>query len=257
MTFAISRESYDRYMGRYSNALAAGLMSFAGVMPGVKVLDVGCGSGALTEALASRLGAPNVAGADPSEQLLQGCVDRVPGVEVRQADAANLPWKDATFDAVVSQLVMNFLPDPGAGLAEMIRVTRPGGAISCCTWDYATGMPMLRTFWDAALEDDESAPDEARGMSLCTEDELVELWERNGLSKVSTGRIEVSVDYVDFDDYWIPFMLGVGPAGAYCASLEPARLQQVRSACFRRLGSPKGPFTLDAHANAVRGRTGA
>jgi SAM-dependent methyltransferase len=254
MTFAVSRESYDRYMGRYSDALAPAFSSFVGVSPGMRALDVGCGPGALTQVLAERLGAAGVAAADPSESLLAGCADRVPGAVVRQAAADDLPWPDETFDVVLSQLVMNFLPDADVGLQEMTRVTRPDGVVSSCTWDYAGGMQMLRTFWDAALELDAAAPDEARVMRYCSEDELATLWVRNGLTEVETGALDVTADYADFEDYWIPFTLGAGPGGAYCASLAPQRQQRLRDSCFRRLGAPDGPFTLAAHAFAVRGR---
>jgi len=257
MTFAMSRGSYDRYMGRYSDKLAWAFVPFVRVQPGMRALDVGCGPGALTQELAGRLGAARVAAADPSESLLAACADRVSGADVRQAAAEGLPWPDATFDVVVSQLVMNFLPDADAGLAEMCRVARPGGAVSCCTWDYASGMQMLRTFWDAALELDAAAPDEGRVMPYCSEDELAALWARHGLTEVETGAIDVTADYADFEDYWIPFTLGGGPGGAYCASLDPQRQQQLRTGCFRRLGAPDGPFSLPARAFAVRGRRAA
>jgi SAM-dependent methyltransferase len=244
-------------MGRYSDRLAAALGSFVGVEPGMRALDVGCGPGALTEFLATRLGAANVAAADPSEPLLAACSERVSGADVRQASAEELPWPDATFDVVVSQLVMNFLPDADAALREMCRVAKPGGAVGCCTWDYAGGMQMLRKFWDAALEFDADAPDEGRVMRYCSEDELAALWTRNGLTDVETGELDVTADYADFDDYWIPFTLGSGPGGAYCAALDQERQQQLRSSCFRRLGNPDGPFTLGARAFAVRGRRAA
>jgi SAM-dependent methyltransferase len=257
MTFATSRESYDRYMGRYSDLLASAFLSFVGVTPGMLALDVGCGPGALTEALAVNLGAERVAAADPSESLLAACSERVPGADVRQAAAELLPWPDEMYDVVVSQLVMNFLPDADAGLKEMCRVARRGGAVACCTWDYASGMQMLRTFWDAALEFDEAAPDEGRVMPYCSEDELASLWARAGLVDVETSAIDVMADYADFEDYWIPFTLGAGPGGAYCASLDPQRQQRLRTSCFRRLGAPQGPFTLAARAFAVRGRRAA
>jgi SAM-dependent methyltransferase len=178
----MSRDSYDHYMGRYSERLAPELISFVPVKPGMRALDVGCGPGALTEALAGCVGAANVAGADPSQSLLAACADRVPGADVRQAFAQGLPWPSERFDVVISQLVMNFLPDADAGLLELCRVVRPGGAVSCCTWDYSDGMQMLRTFWDAALEFDQTAPDEGRVMRYCTEDELAALWLRNALA---------------------------------------------------------------------------
>jgi SAM-dependent methyltransferase len=254
MSFDASRDAYDRYMGRYSDQLAITFLSFTGGEPGQRALDVGCGPGALTQVLATGLGASHVAAADPSKSFVTACAERVPGADVRQAAAADLPWIDATFDLVVSQLVLNFLPDPGAGVAEMRRVVRPGGTIAACTWDYADGMTMLRTFWDAAHDVDPESPDEARTMRFTTERELAELWERAGLTDIRTRSLEVSTDYADFDDYWLPFTLGVGPGGAYAASLDAERLERLRDRCFQRLGTPEGAFTLSARAVAVSGR---
>lgn len=252
MTFGIAGDSYDRFMGRYSRELAPRLVDFAGIEQGMRALDVGCGSGALTAALADRLGAANVAAADPSEPLLAACAEHVPGAEVRRAPAEELPWPDGSFDAVLSQLVLNFVADADMAVAEMCRVTAAGGIVASCTWDYAGGMRMLRTFWDAAAELDRQAPDESR-MPCASEEELEALWERGGLNGVETGPLEVEVAYDGFDDYWEPFTLGVGPAGAYCASLDPEQREALRTGCFNRLGSPAGAFSLPARAFAVRG----
>jgi ubiquinone/menaquinone biosynthesis C-methylase UbiE len=252
MTFGISGDSYDRFMGRYSRELAPRFVAFAGIVPGMRALDVGCGSGSLTSALADRLGAANVAAADPSEPLLAACGHRVPGADVRLAPAEELPWPDASFDAVLSQLVLNFVADADAAVAEMRRVAAPGGIVASCTWDYAGGMRMLHTFWEAAAELDPQAPDESN-MRYRTEEELESLWERHGLDDVETGPLVVEVAYESFDEYWEPFTLGVGPAGAYCASLDPDAREALRAGCFSRLGSPAGPFSLGARAFAVRG----
>ncbi len=254
MTFAVAAQSYERFMGRYSAELAPELVAFAGIEPGMRALDVGCGTGSLTAALAERSGAGNVAAADPSEPLLGACAERVPGVDARLASAGRLPWPDAFFDAVVSQLVLNFLPDARAGIDEMRRVVRPDGVVASCTWDYADGMQMLRVFWDAALELDPAAPDEGRVMRLCSEPELTDLWTSRGLLDVETAPLEIETTHPSFADYWGAFTLGVGPAGAYCGSLDPERLEKLRQACDRRLGSPTGSFTLRARAFAVRGR---
>lgn len=254
MSFDASRDAYDRYMGRYSDQLAITFLSFTGGEPGQRALDVGCGPGALTHVLATGLGPAHVAAADPSDSFVAACSERVPGADVRRAVAAELPWIDATFDLVVSQLVLNFLPDPGAGVAEMMRVVRPGGTVAACTWDYADGMTMLRTFWDAARDVDPDSPDEALTMRFTTERQLSELWERAGLTDIRTRSLEVSTEYADFEDYWQPFMLGVGPGGAYAASLDAERLERLRDGCFQRLGAPTGPFTLSARAVAVSGR---
>ena len=251
MTFTASGDAYDRFMGRYSRELAPRLVAFAGIGEGC-ALDVGCGSGLLTATLAERLGAPNVAAADPSESLLATCAHRVPGADVRRAPAEELPWPDASFDAVLSQLVLNFVADADAAVAEMRRVAAPGATLASCTWDYAGGMRMLHTFWAAAAELDPQAPVEST-MRYRTAEELASLWERGGLHGVETGPLEVEVAYESFDEYWEGFTLGVGPAGAYYASRDEEAREALRDGCFSRLGSPAGPFSLGARAFAVRG----
>ena len=149
-TFHASAAAYDRLVGRYGPSLAAGLLAFAGVEPGMRALDVGCGPGALTAALAARLGPAAVHAAEPSEPFARACRARVPGAEVVVAPAERLPFAAATFDVTLAQLVVNFLADPPAGVREMARVTRPGGVVAGCVWDYAGGMTLLRAFWDAA-----------------------------------------------------------------------------------------------------------
>jgi SAM-dependent methyltransferase len=252
VAFAVGGDPYDRFMGRYSRLLAPRLIDFAGVEAGMRALDVGCGPGALTAALAERLGATSVAAADPSEPLLAACAARVPEADARVAPAEKLPWPDESFDAVLSQLVLNFVTDADAAAGEMRRVAVGGGTLASCTWDYAGGMRMLRTFWDAARELDPKAPDELN-MRYRSEDELAALWERAGLDDVATAPLEVEVAYDGFDDFWEPFTLRVGPAGEYCASLASAQREALRDGCFRRLGSPTGPFSLTARAFAVRG----
>jgi SAM-dependent methyltransferase len=252
VSFTASGDAYDRFMGRYSRELAPRLVAFAGVADGMRALDVGCGSGLLTGALAERLGAENVAAADPSESLLAACAARVPGADVRRAPAEELPWPEASFDAVLSQLVLNFVADADAAVAEMRRVAAPGAILASCTWDYADGMRMLYTFWEAAAELDPDAPNESN-MRYRTEEELASLWERGGLADVETGPLEVEVAYGGFDEYWEPFTLGVGPAGAYLASLGPEQCAALREGVFSRLGAPAGPFSSAARAFAVRG----
>jgi ubiquinone/menaquinone biosynthesis C-methylase UbiE len=252
VTFAVAGDAYDRFMGRYSRELAPRLIEFAGIQPEMRVLDVGCGPGALAEALAERVGAERVAAADPSEPFVEACAARVPGADVRRADAEELPWADSEFDAALAQLVVNFMRDAQAGVSEMRRVARAGGVVAACTWDYGGGMQMLRAFWDSARGFDPQAPDEA-SMRFRTADELEELWRAVGLSDVQTGELVVETAYASFDEFWEPFTLGVGPAGAYTTSLDPDRQQALRDDVLARLGSPDGPFTLSALAWAVRG----
>ena len=157
------------------------------------------------------------------------------------------------FDAALAQLVVNFMRDPHAGVAELHRVVRPGGIAGACTWDYRGGMEMLRVFWDAARTLDPDAPDEGRTMRFQTAEELEELWRRVGFEEVATAPLVVATTYPDFDDFWQPLTRGVGPAGTYCASLERSRQDSLRRRLFVNLGSPEEPFTLSAKAWAVRG----
>jgi SAM-dependent methyltransferase len=253
MTFAVAGDAYDRFMGRYSRELAPRLLDFAGIRPGLRVLDVGCGPGALAERLAERVGAELVAAADPSAPFVAACAERVPGADVREAPAEALPWPGETFDAALAQLVVNFMGDAPAGVAEMRRVLRLGGVAAACTWDYGDGMRLLRAFWDAARELDPEAPDEGTTMRFRTAPELEDLWRDAGLRDAVVDELTVEARYADFDDLWQPLTSGVGPAGAYCASLDPARQAALREQLFARLGRPDGAFSLPARAWAVRG----
>jgi SAM-dependent methyltransferase len=212
---------------------------------------VGCGSGALVAQLADVLGAENVAAVDPSEPFVQASRARVPEAQILAGSAESLPFGDGEFDATLSQLVVNFLQDPEQGLREMSRVTRAGGVVGGCVWDYGGEMTLLRTFWDAAtaLDPEGAAPlMEAHTMRFARPDELAALWRSAGLNDVDVAPIVVEASYDDFDDLWSPFPTGVGPAGAYAASLDREAQAALRDEFSRRLGDPTGPFTLTARA---------
>lgn len=254
-SFRVSADAYDRFVGRYSAALARELIELAGVEPGMRALDVGCGPGALTAELAARLGHANVSAADPSEPFVEACRARVPGAEVVLASAEALPFADDTFDVALSQLVVNFMDDAHAGVRELARVTRPGGVVASCVWDYAGEMTLLRSFWDAAREvapERGTALDEG-AMRWSGEGELAELWDRAGLDDLRFGSLVVRADYADFEDLWWPLPTGVGPAGAFTKSLDEQRREALREALRRRLGVGDGPFELSARAWAVAG----
>ena len=250
MSFEVSGDAYDRFMGRYSRELAPVFADFAGIDSGQRVLDVGCGSGVLTEELARRVGADHVAGADPSP-LLEACAERVPGAELKRASAESLPWPDEAFDAALAQLVVHFMDDPAAGAAEMRRVTRPGGAVATCVWDFGGGMQLLRLYWQSVRTIDPGA--DAETSPFGERDRLEALLRDSGLADVEVDGLEVSTRYEDFDELWNSFLLGVGPAGQYAVGLPPERQEAVRQEYHRRLGEPDGSFTLDARAWAVRG----
>lgn len=246
-------DAYARHVGRYGAALSAAHVAAAGLRTGQRALDVGCGPGALTAELARVVGAERTCALDPSEPFVEACRARVPGADVRVGTAEEPPDFGGPFDAVLSQLVLNFLADAPGAVAAMRRALRPGGTLTACVWDYAEGMEMLRAFWDGALELDPSAPDEGRTMRWCSPDELHGLWSAGGLRDVTTGRLEVDAAYDGFADFWEPFERGVGPSGAHCVSLPAGDRARLREACFRRLGEPAGPFALTARAWFVRG----
>jgi SAM-dependent methyltransferase len=254
--FDVAAETYDRYVGRYGRALAAAHVARLAPRPGDAVLDVGCGPGALTEALAAAVGAGNVCAVDPSEPFVAACRERVPGADVRLATAEELPDFGRRFALASSQLVVNFMTDPQAGVRAMRDAVASGGTVAAVVWDYAEGMTMLRAFWDAALELDPGAPDEARTMAICAPDALVELWRSCELDDVETADVVVHASYEDFADFWAPFPIGPGPAGRYCASLSPEGRDALAGACHRRLGAPRGRFVLSARAWFVRGTVG-
>jgi SAM-dependent methyltransferase len=256
-TFQAPADAYDRHIGRYGASLAAGLLRAARIRPGQRAVDVGCGPGALTQALAGRLGARQVSAVDPSAPFVEACSRRVPGADVRLSAAEALPFENGSFDAALSQLVLNFMTDAPAGAREMCRVTRRGGIVAACVWDYADGMTLLRRFWDAALRidpDGAAAHDEGRVMRYCTPQELERLWRDAGLADVTTSELRASADYEDFDALWEPLEHGIAPSGAYAAALDPARRAALRDELRLALDSPTGPFTLSARAWCVVGR---
>jgi SAM-dependent methyltransferase len=255
-TFRAAAETYDRHVGRYTRALGAELIAFARVEPGMRALDVGCGPGALTAELAGLLGSANVAAADPSEPFVEACRERLPEVTVVVAAGETLPFGDGGFDVTMSQLVVNFMRDARTGLREMTRVTRPGGLVASCVWDYAGEMTLLRAFWDAAREIEPergAAADEGVVMPWCREGELGELWRAAGLTDVREGALVVSARYDSFEDLWAPLPTGIAPSGAFCKSLDEVGRAALREAYRRRLEVGDNPFELSARAWAAVG----
>jgi SAM-dependent methyltransferase len=252
MQFAAPAEQYDRFMGRYTPMLAAALADAAGVAPGMRVLDVGCGPGGLTRELAARVGAANAAAVDPAPQFVAACQERNPGADVRVGSAEELPWADGAFDAALSSLVIGFMRDADRGVREMARVTRPGGAVAACMWDLATGgMTMLRTFWTAVGRVQPGARGE-QPRAGTAEGDIEQRFRRAGLEDVVGGSLLAKADYTGFDDFWVPFTYAVGPSGQHLASLTVEQRARVRDECRDML--PDGPFSLDAKAWYASGR---
>ena len=249
--FAVAAEAYDRFMGRYSTPLAPRFADFASVAPPQRVLDVGCGPGALTGELVGRLGPAAVSAVDPSEPFVAAAQERHPGVDVRHAPAEALPFPADDFDAALAQLVVHFMADPVAGLHEMARVTRPGGLVAACVWDHGGGRGPLSRFWDAARTLDPDVEDESQ-LAGAREGHLGELFAEAGLHDIEQTALAVGVEHESFDAWWEPFTLGVGPAGAYLSQLGPERQALLREAC--RAALPPGRVTVTAQAWAARGR---
>ena len=233
--------------------LACRFADAAGVAADQRVLDVGCGPGALTTVLADRVGVAAVSACDPSPPFLDECRTRVP-FDARPGRAEQLPYGDDEFDAALAQLVLHFVSDPPAAAAEMRRVVRPGGAVAACVWDFAGEMEMLRTFWDAAQALDPDAPDEGRVMRFGKPGEIVELFEAAGLVDLVESSLGVSALYTGFEDLWTGFMEGIGPAGSYAVALPDDHRQRLRAEVERRLDVGNGPFELAAVARCVVGR---
>jgi SAM-dependent methyltransferase len=251
VSFDVAAEAYDRFMGRYSAGLAALMADLAGVRAGQRVLDVGCGPGALTGELVARVGPGAVAAVDPSPKFVTAAQERNPGVDVQVAAAEELPFRDHDFDAALAQLVVHFMADPVAGLREMGRVTRQGGAVAACVWDHAGGQGPLGVFWRAVHELDPGARDES-DLAGAREGHLAELFAAADLDAIEQTLLAVRVEHPTFEEWWEPFTLGVGPAGAYVSGLADGDRDRLRELCRELLPSP--PFTVTAQAWAVRGR---
>jgi SAM-dependent methyltransferase len=250
VTFDVPADAYDRFMGRYSLLLSPQLADFADVRAGQRVVDVGCGPGALTAELVTRLGPGAVTALDPSEPFVAAARERYPGVKVLQASAEQLPFPDGAFDAALAQLVVHFMSDPVAGLAEMTRVTRRDGVVAACVWDHGGGRGPLSLFWQAARELDPEVNDESQ-LAGAREGHLAALFEAAGLHDIEVTVLSVSLEHPSFEEWWAPYTRGAGPAGSYVASLDAEGQAALAEACRSLL--PVAPFLLTARAWAARG----
>jgi len=247
---------YEQYVGRWSRQVAPPFLSWLGLPAGRKWLDVGCGTGALCAAIVDHCAPASVAGVEPSEGFLKTAKENLGDrATLHQGSATAIPLGDASVDVVVSGLVLNFVPDPRAGVLEMARVTSKGGTIAAYVWDYAGKMDLMRLFWDAAVELDPAAAklDEGLRFPLCRPDALGQLFESAGLEDVDVQPIDIPTPFASFEDYWRPFLGGQGPAPAYAMSLaEPARARLRERIRERMPAAQDGALPLTARAWAVR-----
>lgn len=254
MSFVVAADSYDRFMGRYSSPLAFLFADFAGITAPMDVLDVGSGPGALTEELVRRLDTGSISAVDPSEPFVDAIRQRLPSVAVQQASAEQLPFRDESFDVTLAQLVVHHMADPVAGVAEMGRVTRSGGVVAACVWDFAGNRSPLSPYWRAVERFDPSSTGESE-LAGAKEGDLTRIFDEAGLEDVSGTTIAFDVTHETFEEWWEPFVLGVGPAGSHLAQLSSEDRDRVAELC--RLQLPDAPFTLDVAVWAARGRPGS
>jgi SAM-dependent methyltransferase len=252
---------YEQYIGRWSRKLAPLFLAWLGPSAGKTWADVGCGTGALSAAILDRCAPAALVGIEPSDGFLKLAAHNLGDrARLMTGAAAALPLPDGACDVVVSGLVLNFVPDLAAALAEMARVTTPRGTIAAYVWDYADGMEIIKHFWDAAVLLDPAAAALHEGVRfpICNPMALRDAFERAGLTEVATTALELQAEFFDFEDYWSPFLGGQGPAPAYAMSLSEDIRSALREHLRERLGSaPGNPISMSARAWAVRGTTQA
>jgi trans-aconitate methyltransferase len=249
---------YEPYVGRWSRLVARELLTWLQVPPHKDWLDVGCGTGALTEVILQQAQPRSVKGIDPSVGFIEHARDHIRSsvASFEVGDAQSLPPGAKQFDVAVAGLVLNFVPQPSRAIAEMVRAVREGATVAAYVWDYAGQMELMRYFWDAAIALDGAAlgADEGRRFPLCHPTALTELFVQAGLGAVDTRSIDVPTRFRDFDDYWSPFLGGQGPAPAYAMSLSEARRHALRDRIRASLPiAQDGSIALIARAWAVRG----
>ena len=252
-----SGELYEPYVGRWSRLVAREFVGWLDQPPGFEWLDVGSGTGALTQSVLDLAAPKRVVGVEPSEGFVDHARAHVPDATFHVGTATETGQPDDAYAVVVSGLVLNFVADQPGALTEMSRVVRPSGTIAAYVWDYAGGMQLMRHFWDAALElfDAATSADEATRFPVCSPDGLTELWTTSGLTEVRTTAIDVPTVFRDFDDYWTPFLSGQAPAPAFAMSLSEDDRERLRERIRARLPiADDGTIALTARAWAVRGR---
>lgn len=251
-------EAYESYVGRWSRPVAAAFVDWLALPGGGRWLDVGCGTGALTEIILSHAAPTGVTGIDSSDGFIAHARRHVrdPRANFESGSAEVLPFPDGTFDAAVSGLALNFIARPEAAIAEMRRTLRAGGTAAVYVWDYAGKMQLMRYFWDSAvaLDPDALSLNEARRFSICKPEPLLSLFEASGFGRCECRAIDVPTAFASFDDYWSPFLGGQGSAPTYCSSLSDRQRSRLRDHLRAALPIQRdGSIRLMARAWAVRG----
>jgi SAM-dependent methyltransferase len=254
----VAGNAYEGYMGRWSRPLAASFVPWLRPRSAAAWLEIGCGTGALTQAICERAAPASVLACDPSESFVEHARRSLGDARVTfvVAGAEQPAGAAGSFDYAVSALVLNLLADPAAAVARMRESLRAGGVIGACVWDYAEGMEFLRAFWDAAVALDPKAEalDEGRRFPLCRPDALSALFARAGLKDVAIEGLVVPTHFRGFDEFWLPFLKGTGPAPSYAAALSPLQQEGLREGLARRLTpDADGVIRLNARAWAVQG----
>ena len=253
--------TYEDFMGRWSRLLAPRFVSWLSVRPSANWLDVGCGTGALADAVCAAANPASIVACDPSEPFIEYARRRQVGRQVSfvVAGVGQLPTRAGGFDSVTSLLALNFFPKPEAAIDEMRRIVAANGLISACVWDYAGRMEFLRCFWDSvgAVDPSAAALDEGRRFPICRPDALESLFRERGLADVVCDSIEISTRFSTFADFWKPFLGGTGPAPSYVAGLDAPRREALAARLERSLPrEPDGAISLVARAWTVRGVVG-
>jgi SAM-dependent methyltransferase len=253
-----SGDEYEPYVGRWSRLVAREFLPWLGRTTRSRWLDVGCGTGALTQIILEQAAPVEVVGVDPAPGYIAYARKQIsdPRARFESGDARYLPLVSGTFDIVVSGLVLNFVPQPDQAVAEMRRTARPGGLVGSYVWDYAGKMELMRYFWDAVVALDPAAAefDEGRRFPICDPEQLTKLFARAGLQRIETEAIDVPTVFRDFDDYWRPFIGGQGPAPSFAMSLSDEQRIALRDRIHERLPiEADGSIHLIARAWAVKG----
>jgi SAM-dependent methyltransferase len=251
-------QKYEAYVGRWSRVVARSFIRWLSPRAAASWLDVGAGTGALTATILEAASTSRVVAIDPSEAFIAYARAHLPAARayVTVGDAQALPFSEGSFDVSVSGLVLNFVPRPARAVAELGRVTRPGGTVAAYVWDYAGEMQLIRRFWEAAAAVDAAAAalDEGRRFPITRPGPLAELFADADLEEVETLAIDIDTSFDDFDQLWSPFLGGQGPAPAYVASLSEKGRDQLREQLRRSLPvAADGRIALAARAWAVRG----